>query len=126
MFARMFTIGGRRERLDEFARVGEEKLVPALQRFDGFAGLLVLANRRNGKILITTFWESQEAMRGGEEASRWYRAFGAEAAGGEVTDVERYEVVFPETMEAHHSPGRLHFGESVVEREQTPWGGGAS
>jgi hypothetical protein len=55
MFARMFTTGGCRERLDEFARVGEENLVPALHRFDGFAGLLVLANRRNGKILITTF-----------------------------------------------------------------------
>lgn len=100
VFARMFTIEGRREQLDEFSRLGEEKVVPALQRFDGFEGLLVLANHQNGKILVLTLWKSEEAMRGGEEASYWLRAFSAEAAGGEVTDVERYEVVFSENGEA--------------------------
>jgi heme-degrading monooxygenase HmoA len=58
--------------------------------------LLVLADRQNGKILVVTLWESEEALRGGEEASQWFRAFGAEVAGGEVTDVERYEVVYSE------------------------------
>ena len=100
MFARMFTIEGRREQLDEFSRLGEENVLPALQRFDGFEGLLVLANHQNGKILVLTLWKSEEAMRGGEEASYWLRAFSAEAAGGEVTDVERYEVVFSENGEA--------------------------
>ena len=100
VFARMFTIEGRREQLDESSRLGEEKVVPALQRFDGFEGLLVLANHQNGKILVLTLWKSEEAMRGGEEASYWLRAFSAEAAGGEVTDVERYEVVFSENGEA--------------------------
>ena len=100
MFVRMFTIEGRREQLDEFSRLGEEKVVPALQRFDGFEGLLVLANHQNGKNLVLTLWKSEEAMRGGEEASYWLRAFSAEAAGGEVTDVERYEVVFSENGEA--------------------------
>ncbi len=100
VFARMFTIEGRREQLDEFSRLGEEKVVSALQRFDGFEGLLVLDNHQNGKILVLTLWKSEEAMRGGEEASYWFRAFSAEAAGGEVTDVERYEVVFSENGEA--------------------------
>jgi heme-degrading monooxygenase HmoA len=102
VFARMFTIEGRREQLDEFSHVGEKKILPALQRFDGFQGLLVLANRQNGHMLIVTLWESEEAMRGGEEASYWFRAFGAESAGGEVTSVERYEVVFSETRGAQH------------------------
>ncbi len=97
VFARMFTIEGRREQFDDFARDGEEKILPALRRLDGFEGLLVLADRQNGKILVVTLWESEEAMRGGEEASYRFRAFSAEAAGGEVTDVERYEVVFSET-----------------------------
>ncbi len=101
-FARMFTIEGRREQLNEFARAGEKKVLPALKRLDGFEGLLVLANRQNGKILIVTLWHSEEAMRSGEEASYWLRAFSAEATGGEVTNVERYEVVFSETMGAQH------------------------
>jgi heme-degrading monooxygenase HmoA len=96
MFARMFTIEGRREQLDEFARIGEKKVLWALQRLDGFEGLVVLAKHHNGKILVVTLWESEEAMRSGEEASYWFRAFSAKAAGGEVTSVERYEVVFSE------------------------------
>ncbi len=59
--------------------------------------MLFLANRQNGKLMIVTFWDSEEAMHGGEEASHWFRAFSAEVAGGEVTSVERYEVVFGET-----------------------------
>ena len=39
MFARMFTIEGRREQLDEFSRLGEEKVVPALQRLGRFRGV---------------------------------------------------------------------------------------
>jgi heme-degrading monooxygenase HmoA len=102
MFARMFTIEGRREQLNEFARTGVEQVLPALQRLDGFEGLLVLANRQNGKILIVTFWGSEEAMRGGEEASHWFRAFSAKVAGGEVTNVERYEVVSSEKRGVQH------------------------
>ncbi len=97
VFARMFTIEGRRERLDEFARTGEKNVLPALKRLDGFEGLLVLADRQNGKVLIVTLWESEVAMGGGEEASYWFRAFSAEVAGGEVTSVRRYEVVYSET-----------------------------
>ena len=100
MFARMFSIEGHREQLDEFSRLGAGKVVPALQRLEGFDGLLVLANRQNGHMLIVTLWESNEAMSGSEEVSHWFRAFGAEAAGGEVTSLERYEVVYSETQEA--------------------------
>ena len=102
MLARMFTIEGRREQLDEFARVGEKKILWVLQRFDGFEGLLVLTQRRSGKILVVTLWESEEAMCGGEEASYWFRAFSAEVAGGEVTSVERYEVVSSEKRAVQH------------------------
>jgi heme-degrading monooxygenase HmoA len=110
VFARMFTIEGRREQLDEFSRLGEEKVVPALQRLDGFEGLLVLANHQNGHMLIVTFWQSEEAMRGSEEASHWFRAFGAKVAGGEVTGVERYEVVYSETENNAASVGAQGHG----------------
>jgi heme-degrading monooxygenase HmoA len=93
----MFTIEGRREQFDGFARAGQEKVLPALRRLDGFSGFLVLADRQGGKILVVTLWESEEALSGGEEAAHWFGAYGAEVAGGEVTDVERYEVVYSET-----------------------------
>lgn len=97
MFARIFAIEGRGEQFDEFARTGKKKVLPALRRLDGFAGLLVFAKRQNGKILMVTLWDTEEAMGGGEEASYWFRAFSAEVAGGDVTGVERYEVIYSET-----------------------------
>ena len=102
MFARTFTIEGRREQLDEFARTGQEKILPALRRLAGFEGLLILAKRQNSKILMVTLWENEEALRGGEDASYWFSAFGAEIAGGKVADVERYEVVYSDTGGAQH------------------------
>jgi heme-degrading monooxygenase HmoA len=103
VFARMFTIEGRRMQFDGFARAGQDKVLPALQRLDGFSGFLVLANRQGNKILVVTLWESEEALSGGEEAAHWFRAYGAEVAGGEVTDVERYEVVYSETAESNEA-----------------------
>jgi heme-degrading monooxygenase HmoA len=110
MYARVFTIEGQREQLDDFGRTGEEKVLPALRRLDGFEGLLVLANHQNGRILVVTFWESEEAMRGGEEASHWFRAFSAKVAGGKVTNVDRYEVVYSETEDNTASTGAQDYG----------------
>ena len=84
-------MGGRREQLDEFVRIGTEN----------FEGSLILANRWSGGIVAVSLWESAEAMRATEGASYWLRAFGAEAAGGEVTGLDRYEVVFSEVWRAH-------------------------
>jgi heme-degrading monooxygenase HmoA len=100
MFARLVTIGGRREQLDEFVRIGTEKVLPQLKRLDGFEGSLLLANRRSGEIVAVSLWESEGAMRATEGASYWLRAFGAEAAGGEVTGLDRYEVVSSEAWRA--------------------------
>ncbi len=101
MFARLVTIGGQSEQLDDFVRLGEEKVLPQLKRLDGFEGSLVLANRQSGKIVTLTLWESEEAMRATEGITYWLRAFSAEAAGGEVTGLERYEVVSSEPWRAH-------------------------
>jgi hypothetical protein len=59
-----------------------------------------LANRRSGEIAAVTLWESEETLRAIEGASYWLRAFSAEAAGGEVTGLERYEVVSAEAWRA--------------------------
>ena len=47
-------------------------------------------------MLGVTLWESEQAMDATEEAAHWLRVFSAEAAGGMVTVVERYEVIFSE------------------------------
>jgi len=79
---------------------GIEHVLPALRQQDGFSGALVLVERASGKVLGLTLWENEQAMNATEEAAYWLRVFSAEAAGGMITDVERYEVIFSEVKGA--------------------------
>ena len=77
-----------------------EHVLPALRQQDGFSGFLVLLERASGKVLGLTLWESEQAMNATEEAAYWLRVFSAEAAGGMITEVERYEVIISEVKGA--------------------------
>ena len=46
-------------------------------------------------------WESGEALRATEGVSYWLPAFSAEAAGGDVTGLERNEIVSSEAWRVH-------------------------
>jgi hypothetical protein len=84
VFARVSEVEARPERLDEMHREGVEHILPALQMQHGFKGGLVLANRKSGKVLAVTLWESEQAMDITEEAAHWLLAFGSETAGGTI------------------------------------------
>ena len=45
----------------------------------GYSGGLLLANSQQGKVLALSLWESEQDNTT-DEASRWFRLFGAEAA----------------------------------------------
>ena len=77
-----------------------EHVLPALRQQDGFSGFLVLLERASGKVLGLTLWESEQAMNATEEAAYWLRVFSAQAAGGMITEVERYEVIISEVKGA--------------------------
>src|SRR5918999_1447250 len=100
MLARVSTYEVRVERLDEMHHEGMEHVLPALEMQDGFSGGLVLADRQSGKFLVVTLWESEQAMDATEDASQWLRIFGAEAGGGTISSVQRYEVLFSAVQEA--------------------------
>ena len=101
MFARITTIGeAPPQRLDNMTHEIREHVLPALRQQDGFSGFLVLLERASGKVLGLTLWESEQAMNATEEAAYWLRVFSAEAAGGMITEVERYEVIISEVKGA--------------------------
>ncbi|CAN5775685.1 MAG: hypothetical protein H0T55_02160 [Rubrobacteraceae bacterium] len=93
MFARVTQLDVRPERLEEGHREIEEHVIPALRMQVGYSGGLLLANPEDGKLAAVTLWESEENMHATDEASHWFRVFGAEAFEGTVTDVETYEVL---------------------------------
>ena len=92
MYARVTTIEGTPDKMDDASRHVREQTLPQLQQMDGFKGFAALADRHSGKVLGVAFWESEEALRATEEAVSSVRSGAAEAAGGTVAGVEQYEV----------------------------------
>ena len=93
MHARMSVFEGPPDMLDEGVRHAREVILPQAQEMDpGFKGIIALTDRQSGKLVGITFWESEEAMRASEEGASQLREESAEAGGGTVAGVERYEV----------------------------------
>ena len=92
MYARVTTLEGSPDRMDDAIRNVREQVLPQLQQMDGFKGFVALGDRQSGKLLGVAFWESEEVLRATEEAVAGVRSGAAEAAGGSVAGVEQYEV----------------------------------
>ena len=93
MHARITTIEGLPDKLDDATRHVRENTLPQLRQMDGFQGFVALGDRQSGRLLGVAFWENEEALRATEEAASSVRSGAAEAAGGTVAGVEQYEVV---------------------------------
>ena len=98
MHARVSTLEGPPEQVNELGRITSERVAPSLTQMDGFRGILALAGRQSGKVQLVTLWESEEVMRQSEEEAEQLRGDTAQAAGGEIAGVERYEVVLSYTL----------------------------
>ena len=100
MYARVSTIEGSPDKVDEVTRQTQEQTLPQLQKMEGFKGFIALGDRQSGKMLGVSFWESEEALRATDEAVSSVRSGAAEAADGIVAGVEQYEVFVNEAPSA--------------------------
>jgi heme-degrading monooxygenase HmoA len=100
MYVRVNTIEGSPDRMDDLTTHIQEQTLPQLRQMEGFEGFVALGDRQSGKVLGVAFWESEEALRATEEALSSVRSGAAEAAGGTLTSVERYEVLVNEAPSA--------------------------
>ena len=57
----MTTVRGPRDRVEEVARLAGEAMLTWLRDFDGYRGLLVLADEATGVARVVTFWDSADA-----------------------------------------------------------------
>ena len=92
MHARMSTLEGSPNELDEGLHDIKEHVLPILQHQDGFKGFIALGNRQSGELIGITFWESEQAMQASEEVGESTRSDTAEDTGDTIADVQRYEV----------------------------------
>ena len=63
MHARSSTFTGRPEALDAGIAMVRDDVMPAVQAMPGCVGLSMLADRESGSCIVTTAWESEEALR---------------------------------------------------------------
>jgi heme-degrading monooxygenase HmoA len=92
MHARMSTLEGSPDEMDEGLRDVKEHVLPLLRQQDGFKGFIALGKCRSGELIGITFWESEKAMQASEEVGDRTRSHTAQDTGDTIVDVERYEV----------------------------------
>ena len=95
MFARVSSYQFPADQADQAVQAFNTAMNPVRQ-LDGGKSAYLLLDRRSGKALTITLWESEEALRASEEAANKLRGDAAGSAGGTVQDVERYEVALYE------------------------------
>ena len=100
MHARVTTIQGSPDKMDDATGHIQEQTLPQLQKMEGFQGFVSLGDRQSGKVIGVAFWESEEALRATEGAVSNVRSGAAEASGGVVASVEEYEVLVNEVPSA--------------------------
>ena len=74
MFARVSTLQGPADKIDEGIKAVNEQILPAAKEMRGFKGMLALADRATGKMVGITLWESEDALKESEEAANRLRA----------------------------------------------------
>ena len=101
MYARSTTIQGQPSSIDAGIAHARDSVMPALEGIDGCVGLSLLVDRTSGRCIVTSSWESEEAMRASEEAIRPIRERAAELIGGSK-QVEEWEIA---AMHREHRAG---------------------
>jgi heme-degrading monooxygenase HmoA len=92
MFARIGTWEGTAEELEKWIVRGREQVKPNILKDSGLNAVYWLVDRKAGKGLIVTIWESEETMNA-SEAARLKRQAGMAAGTGAKVTTNRYEVV---------------------------------
>jgi hypothetical protein len=96
--ARLSTLEGPPEQIDPGARQVIEDILPRVRSLEGFAGVVSLADRARGVTKLCTLWTSADALAASESAASSLRSEAADAAGGKIAGVERYEVAVAERL----------------------------
>ena len=93
MYASLTTVRGGGPDVGVTARMAAESMLTWLRDFDGYKGLLVLADPESGTARIMTLWASEEALERSERGRAEVRHSMISAAGAQLESVERYELV---------------------------------
>ena len=93
MFAQVNSVQTATDKLAGLVKWAEEQL-PAFRETPGFKGLYLLADRRSGKVVTISLWDSDDDLRQNNEArGAQVRKEASSELGIAPTPVDIYEVV---------------------------------
>lgn len=93
VYARTTTVTGDRQALEAGIAEVRERVMPAVQDYEGFVGLSMLADRESGRCIVTTAWDSARALRESRERVQDLRRRAMEILrGGAEPEIEEWEI----------------------------------
>jgi heme-degrading monooxygenase HmoA len=93
MYARVRITSGVPEKVEDGIRHFRETVVASYKGVAGFEGAYLLVNRKSGKVLGITLWDTEASMKATGAASEKLRAAGTQVVSGTTPPPEEYEVV---------------------------------
>jgi type IV pilus biogenesis protein CpaD/CtpE len=93
MIARVTVTRGGTDKMPELTRFIQDQIIPSARKQRGFKGGYWLADRKSGKALTVTLWESAEAEQGSQTLASQVRSQAASTMGVKTDSVEVYEVI---------------------------------
>ena len=93
MFARVSTILGKPERMEDGIRDYKENVIPAVKKMTGFKQAVLMVDRKSGKSVGITFWDTEKNLQDSTLAANKLRAQAGKSTGSaQAPMVEIYEV----------------------------------
>jgi len=76
MFARLTTVQAKVDKLDETRKIYEESVIPAAKSQKGYQGAYLLIDRKTGKGISITLWDSEEDAIANEQSGYYQEQVG--------------------------------------------------
>ncbi len=102
MYARTTTITADPKRLHEGVADVRDNVMPAVAEMDGYTGLSMLADRSSGRCIVTTGWETEDALASSSDRVTQMRQQAADRFGARDTEVQEWEIA---VMHRLHTAG---------------------
>ena len=90
--ARTTTMQAQTSSIDDGIAYMRDELTPELENIEGYVGMSLLIDRESGRCIITTAWETEDAMSASADKAKQLRSQAADRFGGDVEKIEEWEI----------------------------------
>lgn len=118
MHARSNSVQADPTAMDRLVGYVRDEVMPMFRGMPGHVGLSMLADRDSGRCIVTSAWESEEAMRASEDRAAVSRREAMAMSGADAPRVEEWEVAVMHRVHAAHdgAGARVLWGEVAADR----------